>query len=151
MVSTFGAQAGVCMTEPRLYFAMGRDRNFFEATGRIHPRFKTPYVAIMVATGVACTYASIRTFGQLAATFVLGLMPFYALAVIGVWRLRRMRPEAERPYRSFGYPWVLILYVAAVILVLGNALIHTPGIALINVAISLAGVPVYFLWKKLYR
>jgi amino acid transporter len=151
MVSTFGALAGVCMTEPRLYFAMGRDRNFFAATGRIHPRFKTPYVAIMVATGVACTYASIRTFGQLAATFVLGLMPFYALAVIGVWRLRRMRPEAERPYRSFGYPWVLILYVAAVILVLGNALIHTPGIALINVAISLAGVPVYYLWKKLYR
>jgi amino acid transporter len=151
MVSTFGALAGVCMTEPRLYFAMGRDRNFFEATGRIHPRFKTPYVAIMVATGIACTYASIRTFGQLAATFVLGLMPFYALAVIGVWRLRRLRPDAERPYRSFGYPWVLILYVAAVILVLGNALIHTPGIALINVAISLAGVPVYYLWKKFYR
>jgi APA family basic amino acid/polyamine antiporter len=104
-----------------------------------------------VATGVACTYASIRTFGQLAATFVLGLMPFYALAVIGVWRLRRLRPDAERPYRSFGYPWVLILYVAAVILVLGNALIHTPGIALINVAISLLGVPVYYLWKKFYR
>jgi len=151
MVSTFGALAGVCMTEPRLYFAMGRDRNFFEATGRIHPRFKTPYVAIMVATGIACTYASIRTFGQLAATFVLGLMPFYALAVIGVWRLRRMRPDAERPYRSFGYPWVLILYVAAVVLVLGNALIQTPGIALINVAISLLGIPVYYLWKTFYR
>lgn len=151
MVSTFGALAGVCMTEPRLYFAMGRDRNFFAATGRIHPRFATPHVAIMVATAVACTYASIRTFGQLAATFVLGLMPFYALAVIGVWRLRRERPDAERPYRSFGYPWVLVLYVAAVILVLGNALIETPGIALINVAISLAGVPVYYIWKKLYR
>ena len=151
MVSTFGALAGVCMTEPRLYFAMGRDRNFFEATGRIHPRFKTPYVAIMVATGIACTYASIRTFGQLAATFVLGLMPFYALAVIGVWRLRRMRPDAERPYRSFGYPWALILYVAAVVLVLANALIQTPGIALINVAISLLGIPVYYLWKTFYR
>jgi amino acid transporter len=151
MVSTFGALAGVCMTEPRLYFAMGRDRNFFEATARVHPRFATPYVAIMVATGIACAYASIRTFGQLAATFVLGLMPFYALAVIGVWRLRQKRPDAERPYRSFGYPWVLVLYVAAVILVLGNALIQTPGIALVNVGISLAGVPVYYIWKKLYR
>jgi APA family basic amino acid/polyamine antiporter len=151
MVSTFGALAGVCMTEPRLYFAMGRDRNFFEATGRVHPRFSTPYVAIMVATGVACAYASVRTFGQLAATFVLGLMPFYALAVIGVWRLRRNRPDVERPYRSFGYPWVLVLYVAAVVLVLGNALIETPGIALINVGISLAGIPVYYIWKKLYR
>jgi len=151
MVSTFGALAGVCMTEPRLYFAMGRDRNFFESTGRVHPQFATPYVAILVATAVACAYASVRTFGQLAATFVLGLMPFYALAVIGVWRLRRKRPDAERPYRSFGYPWVLVLYVAAVILVLGNALIHTPGIALINVGISLAGIPVYFAWRRLYR
>ena len=151
MVSTFGALAGLTMSEPRLFFAMGQDRNFFEATGRIHPRFATPHVAIMVATGIACTYVSIRTFEQLAATFVLGLMPFYALAVIGVWRLRRTRPDAERPYRSFGYPWVLILYVAAVLLVLGNALIHTPKIALVNVAISLAGIPVYFIWKKLYR
>jgi APA family basic amino acid/polyamine antiporter len=78
-------------------------------------------------------------------------MPFYALAVIGVWRLRRTRPDVERPYRSFGYPWILALYVAAVLLVLGNALIETPKIALLNVAISLVGIPVYFIWKKLYR
>ncbi len=151
MVSTFGALAGLTMSEPRAFFAMGRDRNFFAATGRIHPRYQTPHIAIMVATGIACIYVSIRTFEQLAATFVLGLMPFYALAVLGVWRLRRTRPDVERPYRSFGYPWVLILYVAAVLLVLGNALIHTPKIALLNVAISLIGIPVYFIWKKLYR
>jgi APA family basic amino acid/polyamine antiporter len=151
MVSTFGSLAGVTMSEPRLFFAMGRDRNFFAATGRIHPRYQTPHVAILAATGIACAYVSVRTFEQLAATFVLGLMPFYALAVLGVWRLRRMRPGAERPYRAFGYPWVLVLYVAAVLLVLGNALIHTPRIALVNVAISLAGIPVYFLWKKFYR
>jgi len=151
MVSTFGALAGVTMSEPRLFFAMGRDRNFFAATGRVHPRYATPHVAIMVATGIACTYVSIRTFEQLAATFVLGLMPFYALSVLGVWRLRRTQPDALRPYRAFGYPWVLLLYVAAVLLVLGNALIHTPTIALVNAAISLAGIPVYFLWKKFYR
>jgi APA family basic amino acid/polyamine antiporter len=151
MVSTFGALAGLTMSEPRVFFAMGRDRNFFEATGRIHPRYATPHIAIIVATGIACTYVSIRTFEQLAATFVLGLMPFYALAVIGVWRLRRTRPDVERPYRSSGYPWILVLYVAAVLLVLGNALIETPKIALLNVAISLVGIPVYFIWKKLYR
>ena len=151
MVSTFGSLAGVTMSEPRLFFAMGRDRNFFAATGRVHPRYQTPHVAILAATGIACAYVSVRTFEQLAATFVLGLMPFYALAVLGVWRLRRTRPGAERPYRAFGYPWVLVLYVAAVLLVLGNALIHTPKIALVNVTISLAGIPVYFLWKKFYR
>lgn len=151
MVSTFGALAGVTLSEPRLYFAMGRDRNFFAVTGRIHPRHETPHIAILVATGIACLYVSIRTFEQLAATFVLGLMPFYALAVIGVWRLRRKRPDVERPYRAFGYPWILILYVAAVVLVLGNALVHTPKIALVNVTISLLGIPVYLIWKKFYR
>lgn len=151
MVSTFGSLAGVTMSEPRLFFAMGRDRNFFAATGRVHPRYQTPHVAILVATGIACAYVSVRTFEQLAATFVLGLMPFYALAVLGVWRLRRTRPGAERPYRAFGYPWVLVLYLGAVLLVLGNALIHAPAVALVNVAISLAGIPVYFLWKKFYR
>jgi amino acid transporter len=151
MVSTFGSLAGLMMTEPRLFFAMGRDRNFFAATGRIHPRFQTPHVAILVAAGIACAYASVRTFEQLAATFVLGLMPFYALAVAGVWRLRRTQAHAERPYRAVGYPAVLFLYVAAVLLMLGNALVHAPRIALVNVAISLAGIPVYFVWKKLYR
>jgi basic amino acid/polyamine antiporter, APA family len=151
MVSTFGSLAGVTMSEPRLFFAMGRDRNFFAATGRVHPRYQTPHVAILAASGIACAYVSVRSFEQLAATFVLGLMPFYALAVLGVRRLRHTRPDAERPYRAFGYPWVLVLYLGAVLLVLGNALIHTPAIALVNVAISLAGIPVYFLWKKFYR
>ncbi|MGQ0383426.1 MAG: APC family permease [Gammaproteobacteria bacterium] len=151
MVSTFGSLAGLMMSEPRLFFAMGRDRNFFASTGRVHPRFATPYVAILVTMGITCAYASIRTFEQLAATFVLGLMPFYALSVIGVWRLRRTRPDAGRPYRSFGYPWVLALYVAAVLVVLGNAFIHTPAIALFNAGISLLGIPVYFAWKKFYR
>ncbi|MGQ0430450.1 MAG: APC family permease [Gammaproteobacteria bacterium] len=151
MTSTFGSLAGLMMTEPRLFFAMGRDRNFFAATGRVHPRFETPHVAILVMAGIACAYASVRTFEQLAATFVLGLMPFYALAVLGVWRLRRTQALAERPYRAVGYPAVLVLYVAAVFVVLGNALIHAPRIALVNVAISLLGVPVYFVWRKFYR
>lgn len=139
------------MTEPRLFFAMGRDRNFFASTGRIHPRFETPHVAILVMMGIACAYASVRTFEQLAATFVLGLMPFYALAVGGVWQLRRRKPGADRPYRAFGYPWILILYLAAVLVVLGNALIHTPRIAVLNVALSLLGIPIFFAWRKFYR
>lgn len=151
MVSTLGAVACVSMADPRVFFAMARDGNFFAAIGRVHPRHETPHVAIVTATAVAAAYVCIRSFEQLAATFVLGLMPFYALAVIGVWRLRRTQPEAERPYRAFGYPWTLVLYVAGVLVVLGNALIHAPKIALVNVAISLAGVPIYYVWKRFYR
>lgn len=151
IVSTTGSLAAISMSEPRVFFAMGRDRNFFAATGRIHPRFATPHVAIVVATAIACAYVAIRSFEQLAATFVLGMLPFYALAVLGVWRLRRTRPDAVRPYRSFGYPWILVLYGAAAILLLANALIHSPQIALLNLGISAIGIPVYFVWKKFYR
>ncbi len=151
IVSTSGSLAAISMSEPRVFYAMGRDRNFFAATGRIHPRFATPHVAVVTATVIACAYVAIRSFEQLAATFVLGMMPFYALAVLGVWRLRQKRPDAARPYRSFGYPWNLVLYAAATILLVGNALLHSPWIAAINLGISAAGVPVYFVWKKFYR
>ncbi len=151
MVSTMGSLAATSMSDPRVFFAMARDGNFFAATGRIHPRFETPHVAIAVATAVACTYASIRTFEQLAATFVLGLMPFYVLAVLGVERLRRLRPDVPRPYRCPKYRWVLALYVAAAALLLGNALLHAPEITTINLAISAAGIPVYLAWRKLRR
>ena len=151
MVSTTSSVAAISMADPRVFFAMGRDGNFFAATGRIHPRFATPHVAILVAGLVACAYVSIRTFEQLAATYVLGMIPFYALAVIGVWKLRRARPDAPRPYRSFGYPWVLVLYIGAMAVVLGNALIHTPGIALVNLSVAAIAIPVYFVWKRCYR
>lgn len=151
MVATASAVAAVSLADPRVLFAMGRDGQFFAVTGRIHPRFGTPHVAVVGAGLVACAYLTIRTFEELASTFVLGLMPLYALAVLGVWKLRRDRPDADRPYRAFGYPWVIYLYVATVIAVLINAFVHTPGVALVNLGIALAGIPVYLIWKRFYR
>jgi basic amino acid/polyamine antiporter, APA family len=151
MISTLGAVACSSMADPRVFFAMARDGNFFESIGRIHPRHQTPHVAIIAATAIACAYVCIRSFEQLAATFILGLMPFYALATLGVARLRRTRPDAPRPYRCPAYQVVLFLYVAAAAMVLGNALIHAPEIAALNLAVSAAGIPVYLVWRRLRR
>ena len=151
MISTFGAVACSSMADPRVFFAMARDGNFFASIGRIHPRFETPHVAIIAATAIACAYVSIRSFEQLAATFVLGLMPFYVLATLGVARLRRTRPDVPRPYRCPAHRVVLVMYVSAAAIVLGNALIHTPEISAVNLAISAAGVPVFLVWKKFRR
>jgi amino acid transporter len=151
MISTFGAVACSSMADPRVFFAMARDGNFFASIGRIHPRFETPHVAIIAATVIACAYVSIRSFEQLAATFVLGLMPFYVLATLGVAKLRRTRPDIVRPYRCPAYGLVLVLYVTAAAIVLGNALLHAPQITAINIGISAAGIPVYFAWKKFSR
>ena len=139
------------MTEPRVFFAMARDRNFFASIGRIHPRFETPYVAIMAATVIACTYVSdpeLRAAGgDIRARPDAVLRPGRARRR----ELRRTRPDVVRPYRSSAYASVLVALRPAAAIVLGNALIHAPQITPINVGISAAGIPVYFVWKKFYR
>ena len=67
-----------------------------------------------------------RTFEQLADTFVLSIWPFYGLAIAGLYRLRRMRPDLPRPYKVPGYPVVPAVFVAAVIYLVGNALMSDP-------------------------
>ena len=85
-----------------------------------------------------------RTFEQLADTFVLSIWPFYGLAIAGLYRLRRTRPDLPRPYKVPGYPVVPAIFVAAVIYLVGNALISDPVWTGVTFAIVLAGVPVYF-------
>ena len=148
MVSTFGAVSALGLTDPRVFFAMGRDGLFFRSIGAIHPRFATPARAVVLSGVIACLYASRQEFEQLAATFVLGLWPFYALAVAGVIVLRRKRPDQPRPYRTFGYPVVPAAFVAATFLILGNALITSPVSTGMNIGLTLLGIPVYFIWKR---
>jgi APA family basic amino acid/polyamine antiporter len=151
MVSTFGAVSALGLTDPRVFFAMGRDGLFFRSIGVIHPRFATPARAVVLSGVIACLYASRQEFEQLAATFVLGLWPFYALAVAGVIVLRRKRPDQPRPYRTFGYPVVPAAFVAATFLILGNALITSPVSTGMNIGLTLLGIPVYFIWKRVTR
>jgi APA family basic amino acid/polyamine antiporter len=151
MVSTFGAVSALGLTDPRVFFAMGRDGLFFRSIGAIHPRFATPARAVVLSGLIACLYASRQEFEQLAATFVLGLWPFYALAVAGVIILRRKRPDQPRPYRTFGYPVVPAAFVAATFLILGNALVTSPVSTGMNIGLTLLGIPVYFIWKRVTR
>ncbi|HVO36198.1 MAG TPA: amino acid permease, partial [Gemmatimonadales bacterium] len=92
MISTFGTLAGSMLTGPRIFFAMADDGLFFRLVARVHPRFKTPSVAIVLTAGMGIAYVLARTFEQLADTFVLALWPFYALAAAAVFVLRRRRP-----------------------------------------------------------
>ena len=94
--------------------------------------------------GVA--FVSVRSFAQLADQFVIGIWPFYALAVAAVFVLRRREPEAERPYRAWGYPLVPGLFLVAAVFLLGSYLVQEPLTVLANVAVLLSGVPVYLVW-----
>ena len=148
MLSAFGALTGSMMTGPRIFWAMADDRLFFKPIAAVHPKFGTPHVAILLAALLGILYVSIRTFEQLADAFILGIWPFYALAVGAVFILRRRRPDAARPYRTVGYPLVPLIFLVASVGMLLNAVIEQPVSTLIGFGAILAGVPVYYVWQR---
>src|SRR5688572_18563928 len=147
-ISTFGALIAIMLAAPRVFFAMADDRLFFRAVARVHPRYKTPYVAISLAAALGVLFVLTRTFEQLADTFVLSIWPFYGLAIAGLYRLRRTRPDLPRPYRVPGYPVLPALFIAAVAYLVGNALVTDPVWTGVTFAIVLAGIPVYFAFFR---
>ena len=142
-ISTFGALVAIMLSAPRIFFAMAADGLFFRAMARVHPRYHTPYVAIGLAATLGVLFVLTRTFEQLADTFVLSIWPFYGLAIAGLYRLRRTQPDLPRPYKVPGYPILPGVFVAAVIYLVGNALIADPLWTGVTFAIVLAGIPVY--------
>ena len=106
MVSCFGTLIGSMMTGPRIFFAMADRGLFFQSIARVSPRYQSPSVAIWLATALGVVYVLLNDFQQLADKFILGIWPFYALAVAAVFVLRRRRPDLLRPYRTWGYPVV---------------------------------------------
>jgi len=145
-VSTFGSLIGIMLTAPRVFFAMADDGVFFKAIARVHPRYNTPYVAISLAAMLGVAFVLTRTFEQLADTFVLSIWPFYGLAIAGLYRLRRRRPDLARPYQVPGYPVLPAIFITGVAYLVGNALLTDPLWTGVTFAIVLAGVPVYYAY-----
>lgn len=149
MLSTFGSVNGSVMTGPRVIFALSDRGLFFPFLARVSPRFQTPSVAIWVAAALGVTYVLQNSFAELADKFVLGVWPFYALAVLGVFTLRRSRPDAHRPYRTWGYPVTPALFLLASIGMVANAFITDLRNTGVTFLIIGAGIPVYFVWQQM--
>ncbi|HKK27558.1 MAG TPA: amino acid permease [Gemmatimonadota bacterium] len=149
MLSTFGSLNGSMMTGPRIFWAMADDGLFFRPVAAVHEKWRTPWAAILLASGLGIGYVSFRTFEQLADAFILGIWPFYALAVAAVFVLRRRRPDAERPFRTPGYPWVPLVFLLASLGLLANATIQQPVSTLLGFGLILLGAPAYWVWRRL--
>src|SRR4051812_12523714 len=145
MLSTFGTLNGTLLTAPRIFFAMADDGLFFRKVAAVHPRFHTPYVSIMLTTGLGIVFVLLRTFEQLADTFVTAIVPFYALAVASIFVLRK-RADYDPPFRAPLYPIVPALFVLATLFLLANAMIDPssrwPTLAVLGVIVL--GIPVYY-------
>ena len=149
LISTFGCNNGLILSGARVYYAMARDGLFFRRAGtlNIHSVPAAALIAQSIWTSLLCLTG---TYGQLLNYVIFAALVFYALTTVGLFRLRKLRPDAERPYRVIGYPVLPALYIIlasaiAVILLIAD---QTRTQALFGAAIVLLGVPVYLIWRK---
>ena len=151
IVSTFGTVNALALTQPRVFYAMADAGLLFRPLARVHPRFATPHISIVAYSAVAVVGVWSRSFEQLAEAFVLGVWPFLALAVAGVIILRRRHPELARPYRTPWYPVVPLIFIGGTLWVVGSALVARPVTTLGGIVLTLIGLPVYALWRRMAR
>jgi APA family basic amino acid/polyamine antiporter len=147
-LSCFGAMAPCLMSGARVYYAMAEDGVFFRALARVHPRWRTPVMSLVLQAVWASVLTLSGKYDELFTYVMFMMVLSYVLTVAGLFVLRRTRPDVERPYRCTGYPWLPAIYV-----VLGsawaiNAAVEKRKETLVGTAIVLLGVPFYLYWKR---
>jgi APA family basic amino acid/polyamine antiporter len=148
LCSMFGAMNGNILGGARAYYAMARDRVMFASVGRVHPRFKTPYVALLIQGMWSILLAATGTFEQLFTYVIFTAWIFFGACALAVIVLRRTRPELHRPYRVWGYPALPLAFIAAALMIVVNAMVRSPRESGIGLGIVLSGIPIYLLWTR---
>ncbi len=148
LVSTFGCNNGLILAGARVYYAMARDGLFFRRAGELHPKYRTPAAALAVQA-VWCSLLCLSgSYSQLLDYIIFAVLVFYILTIIGLFVLRRTRPDAERPYRAIGYPALPALYILMAVFIDVVLLRYKPQYTWPGLIIVLLGIPVYFVWRR---
>lgn len=150
MISTFGCNNGLILAGARLYYAMAKDGLFFRKATELNKKAVPAFSLI-----VQCVWASLLclsgTYGHLLTYTIFAALLFYILTIGGIFILRKKKPDAERPYKAWGYPVVPALYIILAFSICLDLLICLPRDAVPGLIIVLLGIPVYFLQKKFGR
>ena len=151
MISTFGCNNGLILSGARVYYAMAVDNLFFKSAAVLHPQYKTPVVALIVQAVWTCVLCLSGTYGQLLNFVIFAAVAFYLVTAIGLFALRRKRPDIPRPVRTPGYPWLPAIYVVLTALIAINLLLQdaTQTYSFLGLALVLLGVPVYYGWRRM--
>jgi APA family basic amino acid/polyamine antiporter len=156
MISTFGCNNGLILAGARAYYAMARDGLFFTRVGQLNAA-KVPAAGLVLQGVWAAALVLPRTYDTASGTYgnlygnlldyvISAALFFYILTIAGVFRLRHTRPDAERPYRAFGYPAVPALYIVGASAILIVLFAYRPATTWPGLLIVLLGVPVYYAW-----
>ncbi len=135
---------------PRVYFAMARDGVFVQAAARVHPRYRTPAVAIVAQAVWSSLLVLSGTFEQLLTYTGFGVILFSALAVLSLFFVRRTATQAA-VFRAWGYPWAPALFCIVGFAIVLNTIREAPGVASAGLAVMAAGVPMYWWVKRTAR
>jgi APA family basic amino acid/polyamine antiporter len=150
LFSITGAANQNFLCSPRVYFAMARDGLFFKQVAAVHRRFLTPHVSILVMGAWSVILVLFfGTFERLFTYVIFGQWIFFGLTGAAVMVLRVKKPDLPRPYKTFGYPLVPLVFILSAALIALNALLGSPRDTLIGLLVIFLGVPIYFLFRLL--
>ena len=151
LISTFGCANGLTLAGARVFYAMSKDGLFFQSVGKLHPRYKTPVWGLLfqgIWTIVLCLSGS---YGQLLDYIIFAELVFYVLTIVGLFVLRAKQPNADRPYKAWGYPVLPALYIAMAVWIGIVLLRYKPQYTWPGLVLVLLGIPVYLFWSRRAR
>ena len=147
MISTFGCNNGLILSGARVYYAMAADGLFFRKVGTLNSK-GVPATGLIFQAVWASLLCLSGTYGQLLDYVVFAVLIFYVLTITGIFVLRKKMPDAERPYKAFGYPVIPLLYVILATSIMLILLIYKQDYTWPGLIIVILGIPVYFLWNR---
>jgi APA family basic amino acid/polyamine antiporter len=148
MISGFGCNNGLILSGARVYYAMAKDGLFFRKVAKLHPTHKTPAVSLMVQMVWTCVLCISGSYGQLLDYIIFAVLVFYILTIVGLFVLRRTRPDVERPYRAVGYPVLPAIYIVMALFIDVVLLRYKPQYTWPGLIVVLLGIPVYYAWRS---
>jgi APA family basic amino acid/polyamine antiporter len=148
LISTCGCINGLLLAGARVYYAMSRDGLFFKSVGKLSPKSNAPVNSLWVQWGWTCLLCLSGSYGQLLDYVIFAVLIFYILTILGLFVLRRTRPDAVRPYKAFGYPVLPALYIVMAAWICVVLLRYKPQYTWPGLILVMLGIPVYLVWKR---
>jgi APA family basic amino acid/polyamine antiporter len=148
LISTLGSNNGIIFTAARIPYAMAKEGLFFKSMANVNEKYRVPLTALIVQGVWACILTASGTYDQLYTYVVFASWLFYAMSCGAVIILRYKAPQMARPYKTWGYPVVPVVFILFAIWLMMNTIIEAPRDAAIGAGIILLGLPIYFYWKK---
>ncbi|MFC1555941.1 APC family permease [candidate division KSB1 bacterium] len=148
LISTFGSLNGAIFVAPRVYYAMAQDKVFFRRAEHIHPKYKTPSFAIGIQAFWAGFLTLTGSYEQLFIYVTVINIVFWIAGTTSVFRLRKIMPDLQRPYKTWGYPYIPIVFIISLLWILINTLIQRPIESFAGLGLTLLGIPVYYYWRN---